>query len=80
MRIDYVAPAGCPDATAFLRSLRERTTRFREAASDEQARRFLVRVRAVASSLSGRLEIRGPDGRTAVRNVNATICDEVSAL
>ena len=78
VRIDYAAPAGCPDATAFLRSLRERTTRFREAETDEQARKFLVRVRTVGSSFSGRLEIRSPDGRTAVRNVDATICDEVS--
>ena len=78
VRIDYVAPASCPDATAFLRSLRERTTHFRDATPDEQARRFLVRVRAVGSSFSGRLEIRSPDGRTAVRNVDATICDEVS--
>ena len=34
VRIDYAAPTGCPDATAFVRSLRERTTRFREAAPD----------------------------------------------
>jgi hypothetical protein len=79
VRIDYAAPAGCPDATAFLRSLRERTTRFREAAPDVQARRFLVRVSAVGSSFSGRLEIRSPDGRTAVRNVDASVCDEVSS-
>jgi hypothetical protein len=78
VRIDYAAPAGCPDVTAFFLSLRERTTRFREAGPDEQARRFLVRVRTVGSSFSGRLEIRSPDGRTAVRNVDAPICDEVS--
>jgi hypothetical protein len=78
VRIDYVAPAGCPDETAFLQSLKERTTRFREAAPDGQARRFLVRVRTVGASFHGRLEIRAPDGRTAVRNVDATACDEVS--
>jgi hypothetical protein len=60
VRIDYAAPAGCPDATAFMRSLRERTNRFQEAASDGAARTFLVRVRAAASSFSGRLEIRSP--------------------
>jgi hypothetical protein len=78
VRIDYAAPAACPDVTAFFRSLRERTTHFREAEPDEQARRFLVRVRTVGASFSGRLEIRSPDGRTAVRNVDAHICDEVS--
>jgi hypothetical protein len=79
VRIDYAAPTGCPDATAFVRSLRERTTRFREAAPDERARRFLVRVQAVDSAFSGRLEIQSPDGPTAVRNVEATVCDEVSS-
>ena len=79
VRIDYAAPADCPDAKAFVSSLRERTTRFREAAPDEQARRFLVRVKAVGSSFSGRLEIRSPDGRTALRNVDAAICEEVSS-
>jgi len=79
VRIDYAASAGCPDATAFLRSLRERTTRFRAAEADEQVRRFLVRVRAVGSAFSGRLEIGSPDGRTVVRNVDATMCSEVSS-
>src|SRR5512136_1399882 len=79
VRIDYAAPTGCPDATAFMHSLRERTTRFREAAPDEQARGFLVRVKAVGSAFSGRLEIRSPDGPTAVRNVEAAVCDEVSS-
>ena len=78
VRIDYVAPAGCPDATAFLRSLRERTTHFRDATPDEQARRFLVRVAPVGSSFSGRLEIRSPGGSTAVRRVDGTTCDHVS--
>jgi hypothetical protein len=79
VRIGYAAPTGFPDATAFERSLRERTTRFREAAPDEQARRFLVRVKAAGSAFSGRLEIRSPDGPTAVRNVEAPVCDEVSS-
>jgi hypothetical protein len=78
VRIDYAAPPGCPDAAAFMRSLRERTTRFHEARPDEDARTFLVRVRAVASSFAGRLQIRSPDGRTTIRDVDATICDEVT--
>jgi hypothetical protein len=78
VRIDYMAPTGCPDATAFVRSLRERTTHFQQAAQDEQARQFLVRVTRVASSYSGRLEIRSPDGSTSVRSVDETICEDVS--
>jgi hypothetical protein len=79
VRIDYMAPAGCPDGTAFLRSLRERTTRWRDATPDEQARRFLVRVAVVGRFFSGRLEIRSPDGSNAVRRVDGTTCDEVSS-
>jgi hypothetical protein len=78
VRIDYAAPAGCPDPAAFVRSLRERTTHFRQAAQDEQARQFFVRVTGAASSYSGRLEILSPDGSTSVRSVDGTICEEVS--
>jgi len=62
VHIDYAAPDSCPDQAAFLRSLRERTTRFRQAAPDEPARTFLVRVAASDRVFSGRLEIRSPDG------------------
>jgi len=79
VHIDYAAPAGCPDTTAFLRALQNRTTRFREAATDEPARKFLAWVRAAGASFSGRLEIRGPDGRTAVRTVDAAVCQEVAS-
>jgi hypothetical protein len=78
LHIDYVAPAGCPDATVFMRLLQARTTRFRQAPPDDQARRFLVRVAAVGSLFSGRLEIRSPDGSSAIRRVEGEICDEVS--
>lgn len=78
VRIDYSAPAVCPDAMAFLRSLRDRTTRFRQAAATEKARSFRVRVMGQASSFSGRLEIVGPDDSTAVRTVESRSCGEVS--
>jgi hypothetical protein len=78
VRIDYSASAGCPDATAFLRSLQARTARFRQAEPDEQARRFLVRVLASGTVFSGRLEIQGKGGSPAVRSVEATICEEVT--
>jgi hypothetical protein len=79
VRIDYVAPAGCPDAAGFLRSLRERTSRFRQVVADEPVRRFLVRVTASAAAFAGRLEIRNPDGSTAFRSVDAAVCDEVAS-
>lgn len=79
VRIEYSAPAECPDATAFMRSVKERTTRFREAAPDQEARRFLVHVQALGALFHGQLEIRLPDGRTTLRNVDAAVCDEVSS-
>jgi hypothetical protein len=78
VHIDYAAPAGCSTAAAFLRSLRARTSRFRQAAPDEPARRFRVRVAASEPAFAGTLEIRGLDGSTAVRRVDATICEEVA--
>jgi hypothetical protein len=78
VRIEYVAPARCPDATAFMRSLEARTTRFRQAGPDEQTRRFFVRVTEVGSSYAGSLEISSPDGSTSVRSVDAAVCEEVS--
>jgi hypothetical protein len=79
VHIDYTAPAGCPDAASFLRSLKDRTTRFREATPDEKARSFFVRVTALPSSFSGRLEIGSPNDSTAVRSVDSPICSEVSS-
>jgi hypothetical protein len=78
VRIDYAAPAACPNAAAFLRSIKERTTRFRQATATESARSFRVRVSGLSSSFAGRLEIVGPDDSTAVRNVDSPSCSEVS--
>jgi hypothetical protein len=78
VRVDYEGASGCPDAAAFMRSLQARTSRFRQATPDEQARRFLVRVTVVGSTFVGRLEIQSPDGSTATRSVEGITCDEVS--
>jgi hypothetical protein len=78
VRIDYVAPAVCPDATAFLRLLRQRTTRFREATPSEGARTFVVRVTGLRTAFSGRLEIAGQDGSVAVRSVDSRVCGELT--
>jgi hypothetical protein len=79
VRIEYVAPVGCPDAAAFLGSLRERTTRFRPAPPDEPARSFTVRVTPSGSSYAGQLEIRSLSGSVAVRTVDAKSCDQVTS-
>lgn len=78
VHIDYAGPSGCPDAAAFMRSLQARTTRFRLATQDDQARRLFVRVSVAGSSFAGRLEIRSHDGGTAIRRVDGPLCDEVA--
>lgn len=78
VRIEYTAPAACPNAAAFLRSIKERTSRFRQATATEKARSFRVRVSGLVSSFAGRLEIVGPGDGTAVRNVDSPNCSEVS--
>jgi hypothetical protein len=78
VRIDYAAPAACPTAAAFLRSIKDRTTRFRQATATEKARSFRVRVSGLSFSFAGRLEIVGPDDSIAVRNVDSPVCSEVS--
>jgi hypothetical protein len=78
VRIDYGAPSsGCPDAAGFLRALRERTTDFRQAMPDEQARTFTIHVAPMGSAYSGQLEVRGLTGSVAVRHVEAKSCDQV---
>jgi hypothetical protein len=80
-RVDYVAPAGCPDAAAFSALVRERTTRVREADEGESAQRLRVELRIAEGGASGQLTAER-DGETSdVRTLRGRTCaDVVSAL
>jgi hypothetical protein len=78
VHISYRAPAPCPDEAAFLRMVQARTTRFRQAAPNEEVRHFSVQVTAMAGLFSGRLQIDTRDGGTSVRDVDANVCEEVA--
>ncbi len=79
IRIQFSAPRRCPDANAFMRSLRQRTGRFELASGAEQTRIFVVTITRADSFVSGRLEIRGPGTEVSLRNVSGNNCDEVAA-
>jgi hypothetical protein len=53
VRLQYTAPAECPDATSFAEQVRERTARGRFAEPSELARTFNVRLVADARGFSG---------------------------
>jgi hypothetical protein len=79
VRIQFSAPKRCPDETAFLRALRQRTGRFQLASGAEQTRMFAVTITQTESSVAGRLEIQGPGTGVSLRNVFGKTCDEVMA-
>gem|GEM_PF-1705252 len=81
VRVQFSAPRGCPDATAFLRALRQRTGRFRLGGGTERTRLFVATITQTKSSVDGRLEIRGPGSEVSTRSVPGKTCNEVmSAL
>jgi hypothetical protein len=79
IRLSYTAVDACPSREAFLARLRTRTTRFREAAEGEAARVFTVELAAGGEASKGRLTVSARDGSSAIREVKAATCEQVSA-
>ena len=77
IRVEYRAPASCPDADSFTASMRARTDRPRPAVPGEAARTFVVSITTTGPSFAGRLLIRDPDGAEGSRTVRGETCDEV---
>jgi hypothetical protein len=80
-RVDYVAPASCPDADAFSALVRARTKRVREASVSEPAQTLRVELRESEGGVLGQLTAER-DGETSdVRTLRGQTCaDVVSAL
>jgi hypothetical protein len=76
----YEASAeSCPNAPAFLGAIRARTERPRLAAPGESAALLQVTItRTAASPVTGRLEIREPDGTRQERAIESDTCAEVA--
>src|ERR1700679_1390056 len=81
IRIDFHAPAGCPDQAAFAAQVSARTRRARLAEAGEAARRLSVPLTPQGARTRGTLTIDDPGGPPAIRTVTGGTCDEVvSAL
>jgi hypothetical protein len=80
-RVDYVAPASCPDAAAFSALVRARTSRVREAGEGEPAQTLRVELRAFDAGALGQLTAERDGETSEVRALRGRTCaDVVSAL
>ena len=79
-RLAYAAPDGCPDRDAFVRSIRERTSRPRLVGDEETGSATVMRVviEQKPEGASGRLDLRDPDGTEETRSVASRTCGEVA--
>jgi hypothetical protein len=77
IRIQFSAPKQCPDGSAFIRALRQRTGRFQLGAGAEETRVFVATITGADPLVAGRLEIRGRGKDLSVRRVSGKTCDEV---
>lgn len=71
--VEYSAPVECPDQSAFVERVRERTERGRGAALTG----FVVRITPAASGFAGELELVDETGATVSRRVQGEQCDAV---
>jgi hypothetical protein len=78
IRIDYRAPAGCPNDAAFAADVRARTTRWRIETGDAPARHFVIEVAPRGPRVHGRLLVTDVGGESTVREVDGDTCDEVA--
>lgn len=79
LRLQFRREGACPDADAFFRALRARTTKVREARPGERARTLTVEVRESGRDSAGTLAITSEDGAstTSTRTVQAGSCADV---
>jgi hypothetical protein len=76
-RLDYEAPAGCPEATTFQRRVQGRTQRVVFADTGESTR-FIVRVKKTGDGFSATLTRRETNGQSlAARRVRGSDCATV---
>ncbi len=76
VRLRYEAPAGCPDADAFLAAVRQRAPGARLASPGEPARSYGVSIINESGTFVGRLSL---DGTPEAREVRGDSCEETVA-
>lgn len=78
IRIEYSAPASCPDEQVLFAHVQGRTARARAAGPNETARELAVRVDETNRRFRGRLLVAGSsEGVRQTREVTDTSCDEL---
>jgi hypothetical protein len=77
VRIEYTAPASCPNEHDFIERVRERIVRSRFAKPDEMARTFRVTVTSKPERSVARVEFVDANGENVSRTIGADTCDEV---
>jgi hypothetical protein len=79
IRVAVSAPAACMDAPRFFGQIQARTSRARPASDNEPARLFSVFLSLEPPGSRGTLVITGADGKSLVRDVPGSTCDEVAS-
>lgn len=83
VRVDYAAPAVCPDRDALLAHVRARTASIRVANATESALELVVRVEAIGGQFRGRLVLAPSSGNLLLQEreiVDAKCDDLIEAL
>jgi hypothetical protein len=77
MRVDYDAPADCPDAAAFRAQVRARTNRADLVTEGDTPRSLRIQIVSNNGRAVGRLQVRDADGATSTREVSGERCADV---
>jgi len=77
VRIQYTAPATCPDEQSFFSQLRQRTARGRLAEPNELARTIDVELLAEPEGFSGNVDFLDDAGEKVSRHVHGEQCEAV---
>jgi hypothetical protein len=78
VRIEFVAPPGCPDSGSFAHRIEERIANLRRAVDGERARVVRGEIEARAGGVLGRLVLIETDGRTSERTLEAADCRQAT--
>ena len=79
IRVEVMAPDGCPGTDVFVSEVTARTAKARIAAPGEQARSFTVTIELDGKRARGTLVIEDPRGPGASREVSGESCGEVAS-
>ena len=77
VRFRYEAPPECPPAEVFTTRVRQRTSRGREATSEELARTFAISIGVATPGFVGKIEFLDDAGASVSRRVHGEECDAV---